>query len=214
VELSLDISTPLGLNQLIQMSIGQLANFAAGLLDIPSHTVAIYLRQSSPVAAPLLGEEPAFQAVAFGADSDYIRVPAHCLDKKPYRDEGALLKHLQEYTQLLQQRYPGSLQDQVRDIIGQALPSGECSIERVAATLDLHPRVLQKRLQQQGTSYVQLLQETRLCMAKEYLRMRKVSITDLALNLGYADVSVFSRSFKRLTGMSARQWQSLYGATR
>jgi AraC-like DNA-binding protein len=67
--------------------------------------------------------------------------------------------------------------------------------------------VLQKRLQLQGSSYVALLQETRLTIAREHLRFKSMSITELALNLGYADVSVFSRSFRRLTGMSARQWR-------
>jgi hypothetical protein len=39
--------------------------------------------------------------------------------------------------------------------MGHMLPIGECRIERVAATLDLHPRVLQKRLKQLGSSYNQ-----------------------------------------------------------
>jgi AraC-like DNA-binding protein len=128
-------------------------------------------------------------------------------EQRPHNDPEALRRHFEEYAQFLQTRYPDCLQDQVRDIIGQALPSGECSLERVAATLELHPRVLQKRLQQEGSSYVKLLQDTRLTIAREHLRVGSMSITDLALNLGYADVSVFSRNFRRLTGMSARQWQ-------
>ena len=35
----------------------------------------------------------------------------------------------------------------------------------------------------------------------------KMSITDLAFKLGYAEPSVFSRSFKQWTGLSPRQWQ-------
>lgn len=53
-----------------------------------------------------------------------------------------------------------------------------------------------------GTSFSRLLQETRLEIAKQNLLRDKTSITDLALNLGYADVSVFSRHFKQWTGLS------------
>jgi AraC-like DNA-binding protein len=38
-----------------------------------------------------------------------------------------------------------------------------------------------------------------------------MSVTDLALNLGYADVSVFSRHFKQWTGLSPRNWQQQHG---
>jgi len=107
----------------------------------------------------------------------------------------------------LQQRYPDNIQDQVCHIIGQTLPSGECSIDRVATSLGLHPRVLQKRLNKEGSTYAQLLQQTRLAIAKQHLSFKSMTITDLALNLGYADVSVFSRNFKRWTGRSPRDWQ-------
>lgn len=49
-----------------------------------------------------------------------------------------------------QRRYPDNLQAQVREIIGQSLPSVECCLGRVATTLELHPRVLQKRTPASG----------------------------------------------------------------
>ena len=207
LELKFEITSSRGLNQLIQLSVGQLANFAAEILALPNHAISLYLRQPAPVADIGLRYAKTCEEMEFDANGDGIRLSAKLLARKPRRDEEALRRHFEDYIQLLKQRYPDSLQDQVRDIIGQALPSGECSLERVAAILELHPRVLQKRLQLQGSSYVTLLQETRLTIAREHLRFKSMSITELALNLGYADVSVFSRSFRRLTGMSARQWR-------
>lgn len=207
LELKFDISSPRGLNQIIQMSVGQLANFAGEILAIPRHAVPVFLRQHSPHPDIVQRYGKSCAAIEFDAGVDGIRIRASLLDRKPRRDEEALRSHFENYLRSLQQRYPDNLQDQVRDIIGQCLPSGECSLERVAATLEIHPRVLQKRLRAAGCSYVELLQETRLTIAREHLRYKSMSITDLALNLGYADVSVFSRSFRRLTGMSARQWQ-------
>jgi AraC-like DNA-binding protein len=69
--------------------------------------------------------------------------------------------------------------------------------------------VLQKRLQQQGVSFRQLLQTTRREIAQQLLQHGHISVTDLALNLGYAEVSIFSRHFKQWTGHSPRQWRQL-----
>jgi AraC-like DNA-binding protein len=207
LELVFDISSPRGIDQLIQMSVGQLATFVGDLLGSGQASRSLQLRQRDPGPAAADRRGRVDVAVEFGANIDGIRIPQYWLERKPRFDEVAIREHFREYVLLLEQRYPDNLRDQVRDIVGQLLPSGECSVERVAATLDLHPRVLQKRLQQKRTSYVELLRETRLEIARQHLRARTMSITDLALNLGYAEVSIFSRNFKQWTGQSPRAWQ-------
>lgn len=211
LQLVLEVSSARGLFQLVQMSAGQLANFVAELLALQNPTFPILLRQNQPLSRGSRLSERVLSRLDFDARIDGIHIPKKWLKRKPHYDEEALRSHFRNYMQTLQQRYPDNLQDQVRDIISQILPSGECNIERVAATLDLHPRVLQKRLQKLGSSYVQLLQETRREIAEQHLRHKSMTVTDLALNLGYAEVSVFSRNFKQWTGMSPRRWQMQQG---
>jgi AraC-like DNA-binding protein len=192
------------------MSVGQLATFTIDLLGSSQKFGPLMLRQRRPASGM---SRPAWQPglrIEFGAAYDGIRIPKQWLERRPRFDEEAMRRHFREFIQLLETRYPNSLQDQVRDIMGQLLPSGECSLERVAATLDVQPRVLQKRLQKSGTSYAALLRETRLEIAVQHLRARTIGITELALNLGYAEVSVFSRNFKQWTGQSPRAWQKLH----
>ena len=130
------------------------------------------------------------------------------LQQKTSLDETAIQLHFQQQLNHLQACYPNSLQNQARVIIGQLLPSGECSIEKVAANLDLHPRMLQLKLQQEQTNYRDLLNKTRQTIAEQHLAQGSISITDLALNLGFAEVAVFSRSFKSWTGMSPKEWRA------
>ena len=210
LKLKFEITSPRGLNQLIQMSVGQLANFAGEILAFPKHSITVFLRQQSPRSDIFQSYGKTYAGIEFDASSDCIRIHPKLLDRKPHHDEEALRRHFEDYTRLLQQRYPDNLQDQVRDIIGQILPSGECRVDRVAATLDLHSRVLQKRLQKLGTSYVKLLAETRREIAEQHLRHKSMAITDLALNLGYAEVSIFSRNFKQWTGLSPGKWRNQY----
>lgn len=207
LELAFDISSPRGIDQLVQMSVGQLATFIVDLRGSARRPIPLLLRQQAPQGGGTVPEKSPGLRVEFGAAWDGTRLPITWLGRRPHFDEAAMRRHFSDFLQLLEQRYPGNLRDQVRDIMGKLLPSGECTVERVAATLDLKARVLQKRLQASGTRYAALLQETRQEIAEQHLRSRTMAITDLALNLGYAEASVFSRHFKQWTGRSPRDWQ-------
>lgn len=207
VQLAFEISSPRGLTQLCQLSVGQLENFLTELLALDEPTYLMQLRQRTVQGGSSALEQSVLSRIEFNAGADGVRVPSRWLARRSHRDQAALERHFLAYIQSLQQRYPDNLQDQVRDIVGRILPSGECRIERVAATLDLHPRVLQKRLQAQDTRYGKLLQETRRQIAEQHLRYSSMGVTDLALTLGYAEVSIFSRNFKQWTGLSPRHWQ-------
>ena len=210
---SIDISSKRGVYQLVQLSIGQLANFVAELMGMENPAFPLLLRQRAPLRSATALDQRTLSRIDFDAGADAIDVPERWLRREPRPDEAVLRKHLEEHLATLQQRYPDSLRDQVRDIIGQILPSGECRVERVADSLDLHPRVLQKRLQAEGCTYIELLKQTRREIAEQHLRYGSMGITDLALNLGYAEVSVFSRNFKQWTGVSPRTWQQQHGGT-
>jgi len=67
--------------------------------------------------------------------------------------------------------------------------------------------MLQSKLKQQGTSYRQLLQQVRQDFAEQRLSENIQSITDIALQLGYAETAVFSRHFRSWTGKSPSQWR-------
>ena len=132
---------------------------------------------------------------------------ATLLNAKNHQDEDALERHFQQHLKELQTRYPNNLSDQAANMIGRLLSTGECSVERVARALDLHPRMLQSKLKQQSTSYRQLLQQVRQDFAEQRLSENIQSITDIALQLGYAETAVFSRHFRSWTGKSPSQWR-------
>lgn len=204
--LTLDVTSARGTDQLMQMSVGHLATLTADLLKADRFGLTLYLRQALPAGADAVTGSR-FRNLRFGQAFDGIVLRQRQLARPNHQDPERLRAHFQNYLLQLQSRYPNSLEEQVREIIGHLLPTGECSIERVAATLDIHPRTLQTRLSERNSSYRQILQATRLDLARHHLRAGTASITDLALQLGYAEVAVFSRHFKRWSGMSPREWQ-------
>src|SRR3546814_1897309 len=100
----------------------------------------------------------------------------------------------------LEDRFPGAeppLDARVRGIIFQQLRSKDCSIERVAAELYLHPRTLQRRLRAMGLSFEGIKDESRREVAMRYIGDGGASLKRLAEILGYAETSIVSRNFNR-----------------
>jgi AraC-like DNA-binding protein len=95
-----------------------------------------------------------------------------------------------------------SLEEAVRAAIGRSLPEQESDLEAVAVQIGLSSRVLQKRLQQAGTSFQEVLDGVREAQAKRYLLQPSITLAGAALLLGYSDVTAFHRAFKRWTGVT------------
>ena len=86
--------------------------------------------------------------------------------------------------------------------------SGQVSIEEVAASLSLHPRSLLRKLKAQGTTFRDLLNETRFEVACQLLGGTRLSITEIGLVFGYSDTAVFTRSFERQCGLAPSEWRA------
>ena len=84
----------------------------------------------------------------------------------------------------------------------ERLPHGEPSQDEIAQALHVSTRSLQRRLAEAGSSYKELLDETRRALATSYLRDRSYSVSEVTYLLGFSDTSSFSRAFRRWTGES------------
>ncbi|MFY0665644.1 MAG: AraC family transcriptional regulator [Natronospirillum sp.] len=84
-----------------------------------------------------------------------------------------------------------------KSLLAEHLASGQVSLPWLAQQMAMSERQLQRKLQEAGLSYVQLLDETRRTMAERFIRDVGMSLTDMAFLLGYADQSAFQKAFKR-----------------
>lgn len=91
----------------------------------------------------------------------------------------------------------------VGELILALLPTGTCTIARVAARLGVSRRTLHRRLAEAGgPSFTDLLADTRTRLAERYLASGQYSLTEVAERLGYSSLSAFSR-WRRLRGPAA-----------
>ncbi|MCG8393443.1 MAG: AraC family transcriptional regulator [Pseudomonadales bacterium] len=88
---------------------------------------------------------------------------------------------------------------------------GYLSPEGLANALHMTPRTLRRRLQEQGYSYQQLLEEARRRDSAQLLRDPELEIRRIGEMLGYLNPANFTRAFKRWTGLSPREWRRQLG---
>ena len=206
LRMGFDFESLMGKQQLLQLSVAHLANITARFMGANRFSLPLCLRQSAPKHANIQGSI-FYKNTIFSSSFDGLLVGSASLGMRPVSGELVLQEHLHERLKALQAQHPRTLRSQVRVLIAQLLSTSECGVEAIASSLDLHPRILQARLKREGTSYTELLKEARQAIAEESLLNPDVAITDLALHLGFADVAVFSRSFKRWVGLSPRAWR-------
>jgi AraC-like DNA-binding protein len=103
---------------------------------------------------------------------------------------------------------PERVQDRVRKILLTLLPSGEVDQEAVAKTLHRSVSSLQRQLRAEGASYRQILDETRVTLAQQFVREKRYSLGQIAYLLGFSDQANFSRAFKRWTGHTPTEFRA------
>ncbi len=97
---------------------------------------------------------------------------------------------------------PGAsgMSQSVRSIVRQLLPTGAVNIEVIAAQFDMHPKTLQRRLADEGTTFFALVDGVRRDAAEHYLRDTDINLAHLSRELGYTEHSALTRSCHRWFG--------------
>lgn len=85
----------------------------------------------------------------------------------------------------------------VRDLIIRGLPDGEPKRKSIASTLCMTERTLGRRLHNEGTSFQDILNDTRRKLTQQYLRQPNITLAEVAYLLGFMDHSTFIRACKR-----------------
>jgi AraC-like DNA-binding protein len=97
--------------------------------------------------------------------------------------------------------------DRVQRVMRTLLATGCIGQEDVARAFGMNRRTFARRLQEDGTTFRELLDAVRFDAARGLLRGSAVSLEDVANRLGYADVTAFARAFRRWSGSSPAVWR-------
>jgi AraC-like DNA-binding protein len=114
----------------------------------------------------------------------------------------ALDQHVEGLLRQLTTR--GALARAVSLAIERRLPDGPPRLELVASDLALTPRALRGRLEQEATTFLRVVEETRQRLAETMVTDSSLSLAEIAFRLGFSEPSAFHRAYRRWTGRTPR----------
>ena len=149
------------------------------------------------------GSTPRFDAEqnAMAFPADLLARPVRSADRELRQ---ILQKSVADYWAVEQP----SVSDTVTRMLRARVIFPDTSLEAVAEELSMQPRTLNRRLQAEGKSFRELINEARFEVARQLLAGTRMDITDIALALGYADPSTFTHAFHRWSGVAPSEWRT------
>ena len=109
--------------------------------------------------------------------------------------------------ELKQHRSQESFPERVRTTIQRKLAGRRPRMHDVARELHISARTLQRRLQDGGYSFQQVLEESRHQLARHYLNNPLLELNETAYLLGYEDLNSFVRAFRTWEGVPPAHWR-------
>lgn len=131
-----------------------------------------------------------------------LRQPDPLLLSQLEQQASAVIAEIQE---------PNPIVVQTRNLLRTIMRTDIPRREKIAEQLGMTERTLQRRLQEAGTGYQQLLDELRKEAASDWLTNTDMAINDIAYKLGFSDARSFHRRFKIWTDMTPGEFRSKKG---
>jgi AraC-like DNA-binding protein len=99
----------------------------------------------------------------------------------------------------------------VRRIIHERLQLGAPEIADVASELAMSMRTLARRLENEGTTFRDLVDDVRRQLAVDHVGNRDIGFSELSYRLGFSHVAAFHRAFRRWTGQTPLTYRRMAG---
>lgn len=184
-----------GYDQLMAASLAICNNVLKTLCGPDFKVSAVYLPQRPPahsaVYARIFGIMP-----HFNAEEATVCVARRWLDQPPVGTDPALAARLlRAVSGPLEEELVLRLKRVLRRSI--ALGHANASEEDIATALDLKVHTLRRRLREHALTYRDLVSEVRRDVASQLMRNSALSLTEISLVVGYANLSAFTRARQR-----------------
>ena len=147
--------------------------------------------------------------IEFGCKNTYVSFPVSMLALKVEKADPALRALLDQQARALLDVLPNGdhFEQQLYQFVLRAMQDGKPTIEEVAGYMKISSRTLHRRLEERQLVFKDLLQKTRQQLARQYLKEGRLTLSEIALLLGYSEQSAFTRAFKAWFGETPLRFQ-------
>jgi AraC-like DNA-binding protein len=101
-----------------------------------------------------------------------------------------------------------TLVDDVREALSQTMSGDRPAVSKVARSLGMSVRTLQRRLGELGTTYQDVLDHVRHRSARRLLTSTSLGLGEVAFLLGFEEVNSFMRAFHAWEGTTPARWRA------
>jgi AraC-like DNA-binding protein len=142
--------------------------------------------------------------VRFGTPEHLLAFSATVMDQPIRAADPGLLEVFERHAigRLHELERMGNVSQRVTRLILPKLTGEVPTVEVIAAELAMSSRQLQRSLQEEGTSYRDLVEASRRELALARLRTPGTTASEVALLLGYSEAGAFTRAFRKWTGLT------------
>ena len=193
---------------LMEQHLTQLATHLRGVVEGDYPPVRASIAYSAPEHTHLYERYLGCPA-RFGQSMSELVYPKAILSAKPRMAHRLTSKILQETCDRIlgEVKTSTGVAGEVYQIIAST-PGHSPSMERVAGQIGTTVRTLNRKLNTEGTSFTQILDDVRFNLASEYLRTTELSIEDISELVGFSDGANFRHAFRRWTGSTPARYRS------
>jgi len=148
--------------------------------------------------------------IKFSCDNPYLIYNKSDLDNQITGTDSSMLEHFEPLLEDTANEHDkiNAQSRAVRNSIFRRLKAEIPRIDEVSRELAMSVRSLQDGLKKEGTSFQNILHDVRKEMAIKQLSRPDFNVTDVAFLTGFSDVSVFSRNFKKWTGLTPTEFKN------
>ncbi|MGF6889540.1 AraC-like DNA-binding protein [Nocardia sp. GAS34] len=145
--------------------------------------------------------------IDFSREFDGIIFYARDLDATNPLADPLLRPYTRQYLRSL--ALPGdTTADHVRRVIESLLPTQRCSAAQVARSLGMDRRTLHRHLTRTGETFSSILEAVRIELAQRYVARKDRTMSEIAGDLGFSELSAFSRWFHTRFGCAPTKWET------
>lgn len=123
-----------------------------------------------------------------------------------------LTEQAEKYLRSLYQQ--DDIAGQLRRRLADLMARGEANADAACQALKLSRRTLQRRLKAEKTSFQKILNEVRAELAINYLRDARLKSLEIAMLLGYSNISSFTTAFKSWYDLPPAEYRQKFLAIR
>ncbi len=121
---------------------------------------------------------------------------------------GPLIEQAESYLRSLYEQ--DDIAGQLKRRLAELMATGEANADAACRALRLSRRTLQRRLRAEKTSFQKVLQEVRAVLAVNYLSDERLKSLEVAMLLGYSNISSFTTAFKTWYDMPPAEYRQRF----